>query len=128
VATTTDDSQEEPGEKKAERKSWAAQWSDADKRLFLITLLGGLAANVGLVIIVALGFLSARGIAWYVRHGNDIASTYYIYVVVGILTGIVWLPLRFKSFRRYRVVSLVIGSLPTGILLLGLLGYLAGIR
>jgi hypothetical protein len=129
VATTTpDDSQKEQGKNEARRMPWAEQWSGADKRLFLITFLGGLAANVGLVVVVALAVLTARGLAWYFRHANGLANNVIFYGVVAILTGVVSVPWVFKSLRRYRAVSLAIGLLPLAIYLLGLLGYLAGIK
>jgi hypothetical protein len=37
-------------------------WSQADKRLFLITFLGGLAANVGVVLIIAAAIATDRSL------------------------------------------------------------------
>jgi hypothetical protein len=38
----------------------SARWSEADKRLFLITFLGGLGANIGVVLVVAAGIAFNR--------------------------------------------------------------------
>jgi hypothetical protein len=52
-------------EHKEERKFW--QLASDDKRLLYITVIGGLAANVGAVLVVGLGILEAHLIHRY-RH------------------------------------------------------------
>jgi hypothetical protein len=133
VATTAGDSHEEHGEN-TEHKSWAGQWSDADKRLFLITFLGGLAANVGLVLVVALAILASRAVAWYVRTAfvNSPPRNIVLMVVLAyFLATVGWHLYRQRHPTKSQLGVRVTGAvawLPCVLLLLGLLGYLAGLR
>jgi hypothetical protein len=132
VATTTpDDSQEEHTEQETEVsvEVWAEQDNTVSEHrdLFMFTFLGGLAANVGLVVVLALAFLVDRGIAWSFLHGN----VWEIFPIGGVFAylagrGIVGLFTPPRS--RVALCIYVITVLPVAILALGALGYLAGIR
>jgi hypothetical protein len=135
VATTTSgDSQEEHGEHAAESKSRAQKWSDADKRLFQITFLGGLAANLGLVVVLGLAVLSARGVGWYFGHVTRKATlaanvVYPLSLVYGLAMIVLfrW-QRRHRLSRHVNVIFSILLYLPAELLLLGLLGYAAGIK
>jgi hypothetical protein len=59
-------------------------WSQADKRLFLITFLGGLGANVGVVLVVAAGIAFNR---FEKSHWNF--SSYLIAIILGAVGGLI---------------------------------------
>jgi hypothetical protein len=50
---------------------WAQPWSAADKCLLMITLLGGLGANAGIVVVLALAVLAAHGLTLFFRAGTS---------------------------------------------------------
>jgi hypothetical protein len=123
----------EQHETSEKHKSWIEQWSDADKRLFLITFVGGLTANVGLVIVLALAYLAARALTWFFRKGFFSTPGFTIFfcgllVCSAFVIWSTWYKLNRKTSWRFNVVLGVAGFLPGGIILLGLLGYAAGIR
>ncbi len=155
--TTSDDADpRDAAESQVASRFWHLR--EDDKRLLFITVVGGLAANVGLVLIVGLGVLEAHLI-----HHYEHAALIVILVQLGVMalsaaSGIVanrtatqepaavpdwyaeWLaahPTEFVTpepakISRADVVWVRIfagfGALQAAVLILGLVGYAAGIK
>ena len=67
-----------------ESPKWS-EWSEADKRILSITFLGGLAANVGLAMMIGLVFAMIRLSS---RHGAIYAIFYYVaWFVIGAIAA-----------------------------------------
>jgi hypothetical protein len=106
-------------EMRASSRRWASFWRmrEDDRRLLFITFIGGLAANIGLVIIVGLGLVMARLI-----HRYPQAVLYLGIVTAGMIILVVAVPVVSRAF------TFALAVLLATILFLGLVGYAAGIR
>lgn len=103
-----------------------------DKRILYITIIGGLAANVGLVLVVALGVLEVHLIHRY-RDGLDalghiatvqgVASASLMTATLGIMNA-----LKGAAARIVAHVIWVILGLAAAITILAFVGYAAGVR
>jgi hypothetical protein len=126
ATATPDDGQAQHGERLIRRLLWPEKWSDADKRLLAITFVGGLAANVGLVVVLAVGFFAARAVRWYVRADATTSFAASMVLVAALFAGA--MTLGFSKSRRWRIAALVALFLSPIILVLGFIGYAAGLR
>jgi hypothetical protein len=98
------------------RRTSFGRLAEDDRRLLFVTFIGALAANVGLVLIVGLGVVVAR-----VLHRYPLGLLY-----LGIMTlTMIFLLLAVPTLRLGSLLCLV---LLTTILVLGLVGYAAGIH
>lgn len=135
---TSDDPEHEPAERPEPtrgRQFWELR--EDDKRLLFITIVGGLAANIGLVLIVGLGLAEAHLIHRY-QHSLAILFGPQLAAITGSVSGAFagaissrrTGPGRQKSRRSVTTghISLGIAVLLTTILILALVGYAAGVK
>jgi hypothetical protein len=127
----------EPDVEETEQRAWWAQsWSAADKRLLMITLLGGLGANAGIVVVLALAVITAHGLALFFRTGMSGNTQSVVLTIVLLADGayfyLLSLPLRrFKSGAKRKHVILMVqvwALSQLAVLGLGAIGYAAGVR
>jgi hypothetical protein len=126
VATTADDSQEEPAEER--ERSFLASFSQADLKLFVVTFAGTVAANVVTVIIVAVALLLARPPAGVRPTPAAVLIDLYA-VVIGLMT--VGIAIRhMRGGRRDLVLLFLVTITGLGGLIFAmiLLGYAVGVK
>jgi hypothetical protein len=132
--TTDDVESSPPAVPDTEQQPWWAQpWSGAEKRLLMITLLGGLGAGLGIVIVLALAVLVAHGLTWFFR--NSMEATLpgaFAYLTVSLyLVAMIRLLVYSRTRKASKRIALAVNINAVGgllVLLLGVIGYLAGIR
>jgi hypothetical protein len=110
VTTTSDDTEpQDGGEPRQASRFW--HLGDDDKRLLFITFVGGLAANVGVVLIIGLGLLAVH----QVEHAHDAL----LVLGVAVLVTVVLILLRVGAARlNYGPLhgALLVRLIPTGMM------------
>jgi len=104
----------------AKPESLLASFNRADAKLLIITFTGGLAANVGLVFVVALGLLLSRAIS----HDRDLVHQLpqiqaFISGVLGIGTAATRNSRRGRIARRITLSFIGVGAMITTLALVG---------
>jgi hypothetical protein len=101
-----------------------------DQRLLFITIVGGLAANVGLVLIVGLGLAVIQVIHRYPKVIPYFKGWAVIIVLLNVGNTLVWIGRSKLNSRQRadRAISLVALGLLCAITILALIGYAAGIK
>lgn len=114
-------------DKDHERRFW--QLALDDKRMLYITFVGGLAANIGLVLVVGLGLLMVR-IMQRSHTGFvalvDVASTVGVFALTSASAGV----LLGRKHRLSRVfwAFVCVAALAFAVIGVALVGYAAGIK
>jgi len=141
VATTTpDDAEREQEEKKAspdhEHHARRPLWDlrEDEKRLLAITAVGGLAANLGLVLIVGLAVVLLRQL----RHHGEFHTLWAggLTFVAGVLAGGLFSVVRLvrrgqpwsNALRALRWLTLLMATVIASVLVLAFIGYAAGLK
>ena len=90
---------EQAHEEKNERER--TSWSEADRRMLMITIGGGLAANVGAVLLVGSAIAFTR---WYKSHGHLSSGLLVIPSAIALLSvaSLLWSPTPFDPRRTWR--------------------------
>jgi hypothetical protein len=106
-----------------------AGWSDADRRMLLITLMGTIAANIGTVLLVAIAIVLDR---FLTKHPNLKGSNFAFWFPASVIlyTAIVgWLyyQRRQKGLDIGETIFFWIFSVVWVILIVALIGYAAGV-
>lgn len=106
-------------------------WSEADRRILLITVAGGLAANLGTVLLIGCAVLLDKLLASY----PGIATKGYVLpaVIILAINAAIWLayfrnPARKRSSSRGDRVASVGAILFNLVALLVIVGYVAGVK
>jgi hypothetical protein len=130
ATSTSDDTEHEPAERHEPQRGrpfWELR--EDDKRVLFITILGALAANVGLVLIVGLGLVEAHLIH---RFQHSLLTLFGPQLVVIFGTSMVPFVNALRSRRTpddpIDRVFLAVAALLSAILILALAGYAAGIK
>ena len=126
VATTTDEEPERQGT--APRPFW--DLAEDDKRTLYMTIVGGLVANVGLVLIVGLGLLEAHLISRY-KHALGSLIWGQLAPLGGAVVALLGLSAASDNPRRQRIARYAgvgIAALVVAVAILGVVGYAAGIK
>jgi hypothetical protein len=119
VATTT------PEDEKREKSRPYWHLEDGDKRVLYITVIGGLAANIGLVLIVGLGLALTHVIHRYHLIGQTGISALASFIGgIGVLAQSAVT----TKHSRTRTASVAALFVLAAILILALVGYAAGVK
>jgi hypothetical protein len=124
----TDETAAAPTEDRAEAKpkSLVASFTQADAKLLITTFAGGLAANVGLVFVVALGLLLAHALK------RDSNLVHQLPQVQGVISGVLAIGTTATgNSRRGRIarrITLGFIGVAAAITTLALVGYAAGVK
>lgn len=134
-----DDAERVPAQQQEARRSFW-QLNDDDKRMLYITIIGGLAANIGLVLVVGLGLAIVRR-----PHGSFAALLVIAAGTFGSLAAaifIAWLAKKRLPLQQFRPVQQFLGvvfivffrvlvgllSLLCAVIVIALVGYAAGVK
>jgi uncharacterized membrane protein len=124
----SDETSPEPPEDNAPPEPQNGSWSEADRRMLMITIAGGLAANVGTVLIVGLAIV----VLHYVRSGPQApGGPWAVIGVAFVLSGLggAWLNASSQNPHRQRWVAGLVWTLPVVIVaFLVLVGLAAGVK
>ena len=128
----SDDTTTEPLENDTPPEQPTQAWSTNDKRILLITIVGGLAANVGTVLVVGLAVIFLRLVSsrWGAQHsiGNITGA---VNVSAGVVAGLVIWFRRRRSKQVFNLPLYIVNSIWISfgvVFLLVLVGLAAGIK
>jgi predicted lipid-binding transport protein (Tim44 family) len=113
-----------PAPAKKRRPLWDLR--DSDRRLLFVTIVGGLAANVGLVLIVGLGLTAA---SFFTTFGDGFFFLLML-AMVAALGALVMLVMRLtkQPIRNMGGCLFIIFGLAWAVIAVALIGYAAGIK
>jgi ABC-type spermidine/putrescine transport system permease subunit II len=131
MATTTDG---ETGREPA-RRYW--DLNEDDKRMLLIAFIGTLAANVGLVLTLALGLLVARRVNHYHNGFRNLIEIAYALPLIAAVVGLPllaaakrlesWAPIN-RALICAALVVFVVPLVGDTAIVLAVVGYAAGVK